>query len=118
MVTLLYVFSKRGGEFILLESFKYVHTLKKVLPKQGVNWCCTLKSCNVKIYVNASRNVFVTFFRCILNGRFISPSPQSGPVPFYPNTITAAIRPSPFQVHTFLNGRQRTSKIRHSERCL
>jgi hypothetical protein len=31
--------------------------------------------------------------------RFISPSPQSGPAPFYPNAITAAIRPSPFQLH-------------------
>jgi hypothetical protein len=46
------IFSERGKELILLESFKYS---KKSATKQGVKWCCTVKSCNTKIYVDESR---------------------------------------------------------------
>jgi hypothetical protein len=41
------IFSERGKELIHLESFKYT---KKSATKQGVKWCCTVKSCNARIY--------------------------------------------------------------------
>jgi hypothetical protein len=46
------IFSERGKELILLESFKYSKTS---VTKQGVKWCCTVKSCNAKVYVDESR---------------------------------------------------------------
>jgi hypothetical protein len=65
------IFSERGKELILLESFTSLH---------GEELQC--------------KNI-----RRRKSERFISPSPQSGPAAFYPNAITAAIQPSPFQVH-------------------
>lgn len=51
-----FVLSERGKELILLDSFKFY---QKNVTTSGVKWCCTVKTCNAKIYVCQNKKVIL-----------------------------------------------------------
>lgn len=50
------ILSERDNELILLELFKFS---PKCATSADVKWCCTVKSCRAKIYVDESRKVIL-----------------------------------------------------------